>query len=68
MVANWQKQARDMTLKEQELLKEDHEKIWAAISPVDTNMATALKRNLEVSAAAIAQVQRYFLFWCLHWS
>ncbi len=57
-----------MTLKEQELLKEDHEKIWAAISPVDTNMATALKRNLEVSAAAIAQVQRHFLFWCLRWS
>ncbi len=45
-----------MTSKEQELLKEVHKKIWATISAVDTNVATALKRNLEVSAAAIAQV------------
>ncbi len=56
LVANWERQARDMTSKEQELLKEVHKKIWATISAVDTNVATALKRNLEVSAAAIAQV------------
>lgn len=47
-----------MTSKEQELLKEDHEKIWATITAVDTNVATALKRNLEVSAAELAQMRQ----------
>jgi hypothetical protein len=60
--------ARDKTLKEQALLKEDREKIWITVSAFDMNVATALKRNLEVSAAAIEQVQKYFLFWLLWWS
>jgi hypothetical protein len=68
MVADWERLAREMTLKEQALLKEDREKIWVTVSASDMNVATALKRNLEVSAAAIAQVQKYFLFWLLRWS
>jgi hypothetical protein len=68
MVADWERLARDRILKEQALLKEDREKIWVTVSAFDMNVATALKRNLEVSAAAIAQVQKYFLFWLLRWS
>lgn len=68
MVADWERLTRDGILKEQAILKEDREKIWVTVGAFDMNVATALKRNLEVSAAAIAQVQKYFLFWLLRWS
>jgi hypothetical protein len=58
MVADWERLARDRILKEQALLKEDREKIWVTVSAFDMNVATALKRNLEVSAAAIAQIRQ----------
>lgn len=54
--ADWELQAKERVAMEQNLLREDREKLWVTSSAVDMKTATIFKRILEASANTIAQV------------